>query len=201
MISHHSNIFNPPPPIYFSVFRMALTTHTHAHIPSVCKVHTHTLTCKQLQFHWQVHSLFSSSHFPLLLLLPGADQRQPQALWKHWKDPSDESLIDSIESYETEGTQDGRRRDLERGRYFHAGTHRCPCVSERFSATASSTLKELWKEKIVSVKGVISVCFIHSDIWCHWCLPCCIYEPTVSNRLHPIDYYGGLGARGNAIKD
>lgn len=48
------------------------------------------------------------------------------------------------------------------------------------------------------LKGVKSVS-IHADIVMLY-LPCCLYEPIVS-RLHLIDYYGGLWARGNAIKD
>lgn len=157
--------------------------------------------CKQLPFHWQVHSLCSSSRSPMLPLLPGANQRQPQALWtlkgpRRWIADRQHRKATRLRARETT-----RRRSIERGMYDHAGTHTCPYVSDIFNAIASSTRWEVWKKGAVSVKGVKSVSFIHADMWCHWYLPCCIYEPTVSNRLHLIDYYRGLGARGNAIKD
>lgn len=157
----------------------------------MCKVHAHS--CKQLPF----HSLFSSSCFPVLPLLPGANQRQPQAL--HWKDLSDESLTDSIESYETEGTQDSRRRNIERGMYDHAHTNMCPYVGDIFNAVAISTCSEVWELVKLCLLRVWNLYLLY--MWCHWYLPCCLYEPTVSNRLHLIDYYEGLGARGIAIKD
>ncbi len=201
MIFHHSNIFNPPPPPFISLyFIWPLNTQTHRDV-NMDPAHYVQGACKQLPFHWHVHSLCSSSRFPMLPLLPGASQRQPQALWTLKGPLSDESLTDSIESYETEGTRDGRRRNTERGMYDHAGAHTCPYVSDTFNAIASSTRWEVWKKETVSVKGVRSASFIHADMWCHWYLPCCIYEPTVSNWLHLIDYYRGLGARGNAIKD
>lgn len=137
-------------------------------------------------------SLLPPHTLPMLPLLPGANQRQPQALWT-LKGPLQWIADSSIEkATRLRGTRGGRRRNIERGMYDHAGAHRCPYVSDILNTIASSLRLEVWKKEIVSVKGVKSVSFIHADMWCHWYLPCCIYEPSVSNRLHPIDYYGGL---------
>lgn len=84
---------------------------------------------------------------------------------EHWINLSNESLTDTTESKETEGTQDGSRTNSECGTYNHTGTHRCPYVSDRSNAIASSTLLEVWKKETVSVKCVLSVFFTHAYMW------------------------------------
>ena len=115
------------PPFIHLYFIWTLNTHTYTHIDvNMDAAHSVQGACKQLPFHWQVHSLVSSSHSPMLLLLPGANQRQPQALWTlkgplRWiADRQHNKLRDD------EGTHDGRRRNIERGMYDRVGACRCP---------------------------------------------------------------------------
>lgn len=145
-------------------------------------------------------TLSSPPHTPLCYLFSQVPTKDKLKHCEHWKDLADKSLTDSLENHETEGTQNSRRRNTERGTYNHAGTHNwCPYVSDIFNADVAHArgLKER-KLSLLRLSNLYSYTVICDAIdICHFAF----IKSIVSNRLHLIDYYGGPGARGNAIKD
>lgn len=86
----------------------------------MCKVHANN-------YHFTGRfTLSSPPHAPLCYFSSQVPTKDNLKHCEHWKDLSDESLTGSTASYETEGTHDGRRRNIERGMYDHAGACRCP---------------------------------------------------------------------------
>lgn len=134
-----------------------------------------------------------SSHI-YVFFSQGANESQPQALWR-----LEEPLQWAPGRLHREP---GHVRQKTKGRwmwYSHKTTH--PHILVNMSPTESMQMHVAHTKRSGKKGGVgggewclprlwkLRTCFMHADMLRHWYLPCCIYEPTVSNRLRLIDLW------------
>ncbi len=126
---YHSNIFNPPPPIYSSSFYFIwlLTTQTctHTHTKMWMLTWIPLATCSRCLQSITISLSLLPLTFHVLLPLPGANQRQPRALWT-LKGP--QRRVADRQHRELQDWGHARRQSKEQWTWY-VRPCRCPYVS------------------------------------------------------------------------